>query len=108
MALVLGTLQERRLLIGRQAREEAVQVLGHVEDHIAAMSAPLRQRVGQGGTIEVGPAERSDEKGLEAVALAAPRLAPLGEPPAQVVRSEERRVGKEGGRPGNSRWAPYY
>src|SRR3546814_18541996 len=100
--LALGALQESRLLVGCQAGEKAMQILGHVEDHVAALRAPLLEDLGQVAMIEVRTPERVDDQRLEAVALAAPRLALLGEPSAQVLprrhltRSEESRVGKEG------------
>src|SRR3546814_13605286 len=57
-----------------------------VEDQVAALRAPLLEDLGQVATIEVRTPERVDDQRLEAVALAAPRLALLGEPSAQVLQ----------------------
>src|SRR3546814_8043524 len=66
--LAPGALQESRLLVGCQAGEKAMQILGHVEDHVAALRAPLLEDLGQVATIEVRKPERVDDQRLEAVA----------------------------------------
>src|SRR3546814_998439 len=52
--LALGALQESRLLVGCQAGEKAMQILGHVEDHVAALRAPLLEDLGRSEERRVG------------------------------------------------------